>query len=45
VAAAVEREMRRLAAGQDAQLLRTQGPQDDLDDLVQWTVSHAKVED
>jgi Arc/MetJ-type ribon-helix-helix transcriptional regulator len=45
VASAVEREMRRLAAEQDAQILRTQGAADDLDDLVEWTGTHAVVED
>lgn len=37
VASAVEREMRRPAAEQDAQVLRTQGAADELDDLVEWT--------
>jgi Arc/MetJ-type ribon-helix-helix transcriptional regulator len=45
VAAAVEREMRRQAAEQDAQILSDRGPADDLDDLVQWTSTHVKVED
>ncbi|MEO5608620.1 MAG: hypothetical protein ABIQ92_03105 [Ornithinibacter sp.] len=45
VASAVEREMRRLVAEQDAQILRTQGPVDELDDLVQWTGTHAVVKD
>lgn len=45
VASAVEREMRRLAAEQDAHILRAQGPADELDDLVEWTGSHAVVED
>jgi len=45
VATAVEREMRRQAAEQDAQILRQQGPDDDLDELVQWTTSHHEVED
>jgi Arc/MetJ-type ribon-helix-helix transcriptional regulator len=45
VAAAVEREMRRQAADQDAQILRRQGPADDLDDLVRWTGAHVAVED
>lgn len=44
VASAVEREMRRLAAEHDAQILRTQGAADDLDELVQWTSTHARVE-
>jgi Arc/MetJ-type ribon-helix-helix transcriptional regulator len=45
VASAVEREMRRLAAEHDAQILRTEGAADDLDDLVAWTATHATVED
>ena len=45
VAAAVEREMRRQAAEQDAQVLREHGPSDDLDELVQWTSIHLEVED
>jgi Arc/MetJ-type ribon-helix-helix transcriptional regulator len=45
VAAAVEREMRRLAAEQDAQMLREHGTADDLDDLVQWSSTHIEVED
>lgn len=45
VAAAVEREMRRQVAEQDAQILREQGPADDLDDMVQWSSTHIGVED
>jgi antitoxin MazE3 len=45
VAVAVEREMRRQAAEQDAQVLREHGPADDLDDLVQWSRIHLEVED
>ena len=45
VAAAVEREMRRRAAEDDAQVLRERGPVDDLDDLVRWSGSHLEVED
>ena len=45
VASAVEREMRRLAAEHDAQILRDHGTADNLDDLVAWTVTHAVVED
>lgn len=45
VASAVEREMRRLAAEHDAQILREHGAADDLDDLVAWTAAHATVED
>jgi Arc/MetJ-type ribon-helix-helix transcriptional regulator len=45
VAAAVEHEMRRQAAEQDAEILRQRGPGDDLDDLVKWTSTHVEVED
>ena len=45
VASAVEREMRRQAAEQDAEVLRQQGTADDLDDLVQWSSSRIEVED
>lgn len=45
VAAALEREMRRQAAEQDAEVLREHGPADDLDDLVQWSSTHFEVED
>ncbi len=45
VAAAVEREMRRQAAEQDAQVLRERGPADDLDELVNWSSTHLGVED
>ena len=45
VATAVEREMRRQAAEQDAQVLRENGPADDLDELVRWSSSHLEVED
>ena len=44
VAAAVEREMRRHAAEQDAEILR-ESPTDDLDDLVRWSSAHLEVED
>lgn len=45
VATAVEREMRRQAADQDAQILRRQGSADDLDDLVRWTGARVALED
>ena len=45
VAAAVEREMRRQAAEQDAQVLRQEGAADDLDALVQWSSTHHELED
>lgn len=45
VAAAVEREMRRLAAEDDARVLRENGTADELDDLVQWSGTHLEAED
>lgn len=45
VASAVEREMRRLAAEQDAQILAAQGTADELDELVEWTRAHVQVQD
>lgn len=45
VASAVEREMRRQTAEQDAHILRQRRAADDLDDLVTWTVAHVEVED
>ena len=45
VARAVEREMRRQVAEQDAAILRERGAADDLDELVAWSVAHATIED
>ena len=45
VALALEREMRRLTAEHDAQILRTKGAADDLDELAQWTTTHAQIQD
>ncbi|NCT91871.1 hypothetical protein GXB85_13045 [Cellulomonas sp. APG4] len=45
VVSAVEREMRRLLAEQDARLLEQKGSADDLDELVRWTASHVEIED
>ncbi|HYO17237.1 MAG TPA: ribbon-helix-helix domain-containing protein [Dermatophilaceae bacterium] len=45
VTSALEREMRRLAAEQDAAVLRQQGAEDDLDALVKWTAGHLDLED
>lgn len=45
VASALEREMRRAVAEQDARLLREHGPADDLDDVVAWTAAHPPVVD
>ncbi|MBO1032066.1 hypothetical protein IPV09_12035 [Tessaracoccus sp. SD287] len=44
VARAIEREMRRQRAEQDAATLRTAGAADDLDALVDWSVSNLDVE-
>jgi len=38
VEAALERELRRLAALRDVEILRTGGPSDELDPLVEWSV-------
>ncbi len=45
VAVALEREMRLRAAQSDAELLSRVGPDDDLDDLVSWSASHASQVD
>ena len=45
VASALEREMRRLVAEHDAQILRKDGPADELDLLVDWTTAHAELDD
>lgn len=45
VASAVEREMRRLLAEQDADALRRHTGPDDLDGLVEWTAAHLHVKD
>lgn len=46
VARAVEREMRRQVAEQDAAILRERGTTtDDLDQLVDWSVAQTTVED
>lgn len=45
VASALEREMRRLVAEHDAQILRAHGSADELDILVEWTGAHAVIED
>lgn len=45
VAYALEREMRRLIAESDAAILRGKGSEDDLDPLVQWTVTHLETEE
>lgn len=45
VASALEREMRRLLAERDVQILQSEGAADDLDDLVDWTAGRAELED
>lgn len=45
VVPALEREMRRQAAEQDAAILRERGAADDLDELVAWSVTRVTVED
>jgi len=43
VASALEREMRRLVAERDAEILRRDGAADDLDGLVVWTASNVEI--
>ena len=45
VARALEREMRRQVAEQDAAILREWDTTDELDELVNWSVAHTTVED
>jgi Arc/MetJ-type ribon-helix-helix transcriptional regulator len=45
VGVALEREMRRQAAENDAAILREQGPADELDALVTWTTQHLDLAD
>lgn len=45
VSLALEREMRRRAAEDDAEILRHAGSVDDLDELVTWTGSHVNISD
>lgn len=45
VASALEREMRRLAAEQDAAILRDKGATDELDALVKWSAGRFTVEE
>lgn len=44
VTAALEREMRRMLAEQDAAIIARVGAGDDLDDLVDWSVGHLDLE-
>ncbi|MGD7707321.1 antitoxin [Microlunatus sp. Y2014] len=46
VTSALEREMRARMAQRDVEVLQVTGAEDDLDDLVSWTVAHpTPVED
>jgi len=45
VGVALEREMRRQTAENDAEILRQHGPADDLDALVTWTTHHIDLAD
>ncbi|KJL34758.1 MULTISPECIES: hypothetical protein [Microbacterium] len=45
VASALEREMRRLLAERDVEILRREGAADDLDGLVDWTAGRAELDD
>ena len=45
VSVALEREKRRQAALADAAIVNAEGPQDDLDSLVEWTAHHVSCED
>ncbi|WP_111836338.1 ribbon-helix-helix domain-containing protein [Actinomyces bovis] len=42
---ALERERRERTAAEDAHILASVGPQDDLDALVEWTARTASLED
>jgi Arc/MetJ-type ribon-helix-helix transcriptional regulator len=42
VTSALEREIRRQIAQRDAEILRSQGSGDELDDVVVWTVEHMR---
>lgn len=44
VASALEREMRRRLAEHDAEVMRTHGAGDDLDDLVRWTAARVELD-
>ena len=45
VSVALEREKRRQVALADAAIVNAEGPQDDLDSLVEWTAHHTSFED
>ncbi|WP_374928706.1 hypothetical protein [Kytococcus sedentarius] len=40
-----EQELRHLAALRDVEILTALGPQDDLDDLVEWTARNLSLQD
>jgi Arc/MetJ-type ribon-helix-helix transcriptional regulator len=45
VASALEREMRRLLAERDVEILQREGAADDLDGLVDWTAGRMEPDD
>jgi len=45
VSSAIEREMRRLLAERDLEILRREGPADDLDGAVDWIAANVQIED
>jgi len=45
VASALEREMRRLLAERDVEILQREGASDDLDGLVDWTTGRVELDD
>ncbi|PRB02917.1 hypothetical protein [Microbacterium sp. MYb64] len=45
VASALEREMRRLLADRDVEILQREGAADDLDGLVDWTTGRVELDD
>lgn len=44
ITSALEREIRRIRALEDVEILKRLGPQDDLDELVDWSESHVELE-
>lgn len=44
VTIAIQRELRRRAAENDADILTSRGPSDDLDGLVDWTIGNLEIE-
>lgn len=44
VSVAIARELRRRAAENDAEILKTRGAGDDLDPLVDWTIGNVVIE-